>query len=85
VFKGLQRVLGSATGKEGEAWDILSQLPKDLKQLWLEASERRLLIARCEEGDLEDRSTDDLGASSSTSPHTGISRGPCSASYGDRQ
>lgn len=40
VFKGLQRVLGSATGKEGEAWDIFSQLPKDLKQLWLEASEK---------------------------------------------
>jgi len=40
VFKELQRVLGSVTGKEGEAWDIFSQLPKDLKRLWLEASER---------------------------------------------
>jgi len=40
VFKGLQRALGSPTGKEGEAWDIFSQLPKDLKRLWLEASEK---------------------------------------------
>jgi CBS domain-containing protein/uncharacterized protein (DUF2267 family) len=40
VFKGLQRMLGSPTGKEGEAWDIFSQLPKDLKRLWLEASEK---------------------------------------------
>jgi CBS domain-containing protein len=40
VFNGLQRALGSVTGKEGEAWDIFSQLPKDLKRLWLEASEK---------------------------------------------
>jgi len=39
VFVELQRLLGSATGKEGEAWDVLSQLPKDLKLLWLEAAE----------------------------------------------
>lgn len=39
VFHVLQNLLGSATGKEGEAWDILSQLPKDLKLLWLEAGE----------------------------------------------
>ena len=37
VFACLQRALGSPTGCEGEAWDVLSQLPKDLKQLWLEA------------------------------------------------
>ncbi len=37
VFAVLQEALGSATGREGEAWDILSQLPKDLKVLWLTA------------------------------------------------
>jgi CBS domain-containing protein/uncharacterized protein (DUF2267 family) len=41
VFRALQRLLGSATGKEGEAWDIFSQLPRDLKTLWLEAGSRR--------------------------------------------
>jgi uncharacterized protein (DUF2267 family) len=40
VFAALQHALGSATGKEGEAWDVLSVLPKDLKQLWLEAGSR---------------------------------------------
>ena len=40
VFKGLQRGRRNPTGKEGEAWDIFSQLPKDLKRLWLEASEK---------------------------------------------
>lgn len=39
VFKALQTLLGSDTGQEGEAWDIYSQLPKDLKRLWLEAAE----------------------------------------------
>ncbi len=39
VFKELQRALGSPTGTEGEAWDVFSQLPKDLKKLWLEAAE----------------------------------------------
>lgn len=38
VFHALQRLLGSPTGREGEAWDIFSQLPKDLKQLWLDAA-----------------------------------------------
>jgi uncharacterized protein (DUF2267 family) len=38
VFGQLQRLLGSPTGREGEAWDVYSQLPKDLKQLWLDAS-----------------------------------------------
>jgi uncharacterized protein (DUF2267 family) len=37
VFAQLQRLLGSPTGREGEAWDVYSQLPKDLKQLWLDA------------------------------------------------
>jgi uncharacterized protein (DUF2267 family) len=39
VFRALQQQLGSPTGREGEAWDIFSQLPKDLKALWLEAAE----------------------------------------------
>lgn len=38
VFATLQELLGSPTGKEGEAWDVLSVLPKDLKHLWLAAS-----------------------------------------------
>jgi uncharacterized protein (DUF2267 family) len=37
VFAGLQRLLGSPTGQEGEAWDVMSQLPKDLKRLWTDA------------------------------------------------
>jgi uncharacterized protein (DUF2267 family) len=37
VFATLQEALGSATGMEGEAWDVFSQLPKDLKVLWLGA------------------------------------------------
>jgi uncharacterized protein (DUF2267 family) len=41
VFAALQRLLGSRTGLEGEAWDIFSQLPKDLKQLWVEAAHQR--------------------------------------------
>ena len=40
VFACLQKALGSATGCEGEAWDVLSQLPKDLKPLWLGARPR---------------------------------------------
>ena len=40
VFGALQALLGSATGIEGEAWDIFSQLPKDLKMLWLESAKR---------------------------------------------
>jgi uncharacterized protein (DUF2267 family) len=38
VFAQLQALLGSPTGREGEAWDIYSQLPKDLKALWLDSS-----------------------------------------------
>lgn len=41
VFRALQRALGSAHGIEGEAGDIWSQLPKDLKEMWLEASDGR--------------------------------------------
>jgi uncharacterized protein (DUF2267 family) len=40
VFAQLQLLLGSPTGREGEAWDVYSQLPKDLKQLWLDAAAR---------------------------------------------
>jgi uncharacterized protein (DUF2267 family) len=40
VFGALQRLLGSPTGVEGEAWDVFSQLPKDLKRLWLESATR---------------------------------------------
>jgi len=39
VFATLQEALGSPNGTEGEAWDIFSQLPKDLKKLWLGAHE----------------------------------------------
>jgi uncharacterized protein (DUF2267 family) len=39
VFAVLQRLLGSRGGVEGEAWDVFSQLPKDLKKLWLTAGD----------------------------------------------
>jgi uncharacterized protein (DUF2267 family) len=38
VFKALQLALKAPTGQEGEAWDVLSQLPKDLKRVWLAAA-----------------------------------------------
>jgi uncharacterized protein (DUF2267 family) len=38
VFAVLQEALGSPTGTEGEAGHVLSQLPTDLKRLWLSAS-----------------------------------------------
>jgi uncharacterized protein (DUF2267 family) len=38
VFAELQKLLGSPTGLEGEAWDVFSQLPKDLKALWVSAA-----------------------------------------------
>jgi uncharacterized protein (DUF2267 family) len=38
VFKVLQMSLKSPTGQEGEAWDVFSQLPKDLKRVWLAAA-----------------------------------------------
>ena len=37
VFATLQEALGSTSGIEGESWDIFSQLPKDLKKMWLSA------------------------------------------------
>ncbi len=37
VFAELQKLLGSSTGLEGEAWDVFSVLPKDLKKVWLAA------------------------------------------------
>lgn len=40
VFGALQRLLGSPTGTEGEAWDVFSVLPGDLKRLWLASAER---------------------------------------------
>jgi uncharacterized protein (DUF2267 family) len=39
TFKALQMHLHSPTGEEGEAWDVFSQLPKDLKRVWLAAAE----------------------------------------------
>jgi len=38
TFKALQMMLASPTGSEGEAWDVFSQLPKDLKRLWIQAA-----------------------------------------------
>jgi len=40
VFAALQKLLGSPTGQEGEAWDVMSQLPKDLKKLWAAAQKQ---------------------------------------------
>jgi uncharacterized protein (DUF2267 family) len=39
VFAVLQEALGSPDGTQGEAWHVMSQLPADLKQLWLNAGE----------------------------------------------
>ena len=39
VFRALQMLMKSPTGREGEAWDIFSQLPKDLKRIWLAAAD----------------------------------------------
>ncbi|MGD1028054.1 DUF2267 domain-containing protein [Candidatus Binatus soli] len=44
VFAGLQRLLSSPTGQEGEAWDVMSQLPKDLKKLWVEAQRQHQTV-----------------------------------------
>ena len=43
VFSVLQEALGSPTGKEGEARHIFSQLPSDLKALWLTAAEENAI------------------------------------------
>jgi len=45
-FKALQLLLNSPTGREAEAWDVYSQLPKDLKQLWLAAATMQAPKAR---------------------------------------
>ena len=39
TFKTLQLLLGSPTGQEGQAWNIFSQLPKDLKKVWLQSAQ----------------------------------------------
>lgn len=39
VFAALQAALGSPSGREGEARDVFSQLPKDLRRLWLAAAQ----------------------------------------------
>lgn len=41
VFGALQLLLGSPTGTTGEAWDVFSVLPGDLKRIWLESATRR--------------------------------------------
>jgi len=38
AFKAIQIHLHSPTGQEGEAWDVFSQLPKDLKHIWTAAA-----------------------------------------------
>ena len=40
VFAALQRLLGSPDGTEGEAWDVFSVLPGDLKRVWLDSGYR---------------------------------------------
>jgi len=45
VFASLQRLLGSPTGQEGEAWDVMSQLPKDLKKLWADAQRQHPTVS----------------------------------------
>jgi len=44
VFAALQQLLGSPTGQEGEAADVMSQLPKDLKKLWAEAQRQHRTV-----------------------------------------
>jgi uncharacterized protein (DUF2267 family) len=39
VFRTLRTLLGGASGFQGEAWDVFSQLPKDMKPLWLDIAE----------------------------------------------
>lgn len=39
VFRTLRTLLGGASGFQGEAWDVFSQLPKDMKPLWFELPE----------------------------------------------
>jgi uncharacterized protein (DUF2267 family) len=42
VFRVLQEALGSPTGLEGQARHVFSQLPSDLKELWLAAAEENI-------------------------------------------
>lgn len=42
VFSVLQEALGSPSGREGEARHVFSQLPKDLKELWLTAAQQNV-------------------------------------------
>jgi uncharacterized protein (DUF2267 family) len=42
VFGVLQEALSSPTGREGEARHVFSQLPSDLKDLWLRAADENL-------------------------------------------
>ncbi len=42
VFSVLQEALGSPSGREGEARHVFSQLPKDLKGLWLTAAQQNV-------------------------------------------
>jgi uncharacterized protein (DUF2267 family) len=42
VFSVLQEALGSPTGREGEARHVFSQLPSDLKELWLTAAQENV-------------------------------------------
>ena len=42
VFRVLQEALSSPTGLEGEARHVFSQLPSDLKDLWLAAADEDL-------------------------------------------
>ena len=43
VFSVLQEALGSPSGREGEARHVFSQLPSDLKELWLTAAQENAL------------------------------------------
>lgn len=38
AFKAFHILLNSPTGQEGEAWHVYSQLPKDLKRMWIAAA-----------------------------------------------
>ena len=47
VFGVLQLALGSLSGREGEARHVFSQLPADLKELWLRAAgQNRTYLSR---------------------------------------
>jgi uncharacterized protein (DUF2267 family) len=46
VFAVLHRLFGSPSGREGEAGHIMSQLPKDLRRLWLRADRLSRVGAR---------------------------------------